>query len=86
MSRLMQHPWRSAVVTGASSGIGEAFARSLADAGVDVVLVARRVDRLDALADGLRAKDVIVEVLAADLASVDGISRTLAESIYRRLH
>ncbi len=72
MSRLMEHPWRSAVVTGASSGIGEAFARSLADAGVDVVLVARRVDRLDALADRLRAKDVIVEVLAADLASVDG--------------
>ena len=74
MSRLMQHPWRSAVVTGASSGTGAAVARSLAaaDAGVDVVLVARRVDRLDALADSLREKDVIVEVLAADLASVDG--------------
>jgi NAD(P)-dependent dehydrogenase (short-subunit alcohol dehydrogenase family) len=44
---------RVVVVTGASSGLGEQFARALARAGANVVLAARRLDRLEALADEL---------------------------------
>jgi NAD(P)-dependent dehydrogenase (short-subunit alcohol dehydrogenase family) len=46
---------RVAIVTGASSGLGVAFARALSDAGAAVVLGARRADRLTAVAEGVRA-------------------------------
>lgn len=60
-------PERTALVTGASSGIGEAIARELASRGHGVTLVARREDKLSALADELRGLGVRAEVLAADL-------------------
>jgi short-subunit dehydrogenase len=63
-------PW--ALVTGASSGIGEEFARQLAARGVSLVLAARRKERLDALADGLvRAHGVEARVVAVDLGRRD---------------
>ena len=69
-------PW--AVVTGASDGIGQAFAEELAAVGVNLVLVARREDRLRQLADHIRqAHGVEALVIAADLAHPDG--RTAVE-------
>lgn len=62
-----------AVVTGASSGIGAAFARLLAAAGRPVVLVARSKDALGTLATGLNAaRSGAAEVLVADLATAEG--------------
>ncbi|HEY5664002.1 MAG TPA: SDR family NAD(P)-dependent oxidoreductase [Ilumatobacter sp.] len=70
------YPFSSALVTGASSGIGEVMARKLAAAGVPVVVVARRADRLQAIA----ADHPSVEVLVADLIDPAG-QRAVAERI-----
>jgi len=60
---------RTALVTGATSGIGHAFCRELAERGSNLVIVARHRARLENVSDELRARHSInVEILAADLS------------------
>lgn len=74
--RAKKHVPGAALVTGTSSGIGEEFARQLGRRGHDVVLVARRKDRLEALAATLSAvHGVGAEVIQADLTSDRGVAR-----------
>ncbi len=72
-----------ALVTGASSGIGDATARELAGLGAAVAVVARRSDRLDALADDVRRRGGRALPIAADVTdraeATDAVERTVAE-------
>jgi uncharacterized protein len=71
----MYHVYQSALVTGASSGIGRRLATLLAGDGTDLVVLARRTGLLDALADRLREEHKVgVEVLTADLTSPAGLA------------
>lgn len=69
------------LVTGASGGIGEELARVFAAHGHDLIIVARRLDRLQSLASQLRASDhVVVTPIAADLGNPSG-PRSLYEEV-----
>ncbi|GLK76439.1 oxidoreductase [Methylopila jiangsuensis] len=77
---------RTVLITGASSGIGLELARLFAANGDDLVLAARREDRLKALADELSARHgIAASAVAADLAKPDGV-KELAIEVGRRGH
>jgi short-subunit dehydrogenase len=70
------------LVTGASSGFGEEFARQYAQRGHSLVLVARRLDRLEKLAEGLRRQfSVEIVVEQVDLSDISAVFQ-----LHRRLH
>lgn len=67
-------PW--ALITGASSGIGEEFAKRLAEKGFNLVLIARREDRLNALSEDLKRRNKIeTKIIAGDLTDDAVISQ-----------
>ena len=70
---------RIAAITGASAGLGTVFARKLAARGHDLLLIARRADRLCRIAEELsRAHGVTAEVLSADLSRLEDIDAVAA--------
>lgn len=75
----MRHYEGWALITGASSGIGREFARALAAQGVNCILVARRLDRLEALTDELRLQHgVSCQALSSDLTGSGAIQDLVA--------
>lgn len=71
---------RNAIVTGASGGLGHHVARRLAQEGMNVVLVARRADALERVAEELRALGARAEPVPADLSDVDALDDVLARA------
>jgi NAD(P)-dependent dehydrogenase (short-subunit alcohol dehydrogenase family) len=71
---------RVAMITGASSGLGEQFARALSAAGAGVVLAARRVERLKTLRAEIEAADGDAHVVGLDVTSVESIRAAVAHA------
>ncbi len=67
----MQLENKVAVVTGASSGIGKATVKKLSEKGCHIVLASRSVDELKEIKDGLKGKNMVVELDVTDSKSVD---------------
>jgi short-subunit dehydrogenase len=77
---------KRALITGASAGLGAEFARQLAASGHDLVLVARRVDKLETLAAELRdAHGIDVAVMAADMSEPDAPAQLFRQVQEREL-
>ena len=73
-------PHKTALITGASSGIGKALAHQFAQDGYELVLAARSVAKMQALADELQQQfNVLVTVIGADLETDDGAARLHAD-------
>ena len=82
----MKYRGMTILITGASAGLGEAFAQQLAEQGANLVLVARSEDQLNRLAETLRGEAKgQVTVLPADLSSSDAVDHLVADVMSRDL-
>ncbi len=77
----MEPKGKVVIVTGASSGIGEATAREFAKEGAKVVLAARRVDKLQTLAEEINKMGTEAFVVQADLSKLEDIQKLVAETL-----
>lgn len=75
-----RHDGKVAIVTGASSGIGYATALAMADAGMDLLISARRAERLESLAAAIRARGRRAGIVVADAAECGLAVRLLDEA------
>ena len=79
--------YQSALITGASSGIGKSFAYLLAQKGVDLVLTARSEDKLIAIKNDLQAKfNINVHYIIADLSEWDAAIHIFEDITHRNIH
>jgi NAD(P)-dependent dehydrogenase (short-subunit alcohol dehydrogenase family) len=74
---------RTALITGGGSGIGFAIAQGLAGAGAQVVLASRKLERLEAAAEALRADGAQVLTVAADVREPDAVQSAVAAAVDR---
>ncbi|MEE2780519.1 MAG: SDR family NAD(P)-dependent oxidoreductase [Myxococcota bacterium] len=77
----MSNSYQRVIVVGASSGIGEAIARQLASEGSQVALVARRSDKLEAIAADIRAAGGTVHCLVNDVRQFDTVAGCFDEAV-----
>lgn len=74
---------KTAVIVGASGGLGEAMAHTLAEAGAEIALVARNAQKLETLATALTAKGGTADIFTADLTSEEDVAK-LKEAVNAR--
>ncbi|MGU9957647.1 MAG: SDR family NAD(P)-dependent oxidoreductase [Arenicellales bacterium WSBS_2016_MAG_OTU3] len=72
---------RTALVTGASSGLGECFAQTLARAGASVVLAARRKHKLESLAENIRSQNGLAYVVELDVSDAASVENAIQDAV-----
>ncbi|MEE9198723.1 MAG: glucose 1-dehydrogenase [Dehalococcoidia bacterium] len=80
-SKLFDLTGRVAIVTGASSGFGVTFAHGLAEAGADVVVAARRLEKLNKTAEGVREKGRRCLVVQTDVTQSDQVDNLVSQTL-----